>query len=163
MNVTKNHLRRIQALEFLTEEMLEKLAPHCELMACDEEHALFREGDLAELFLMLYSGKVLLEKRIAPKITATLYSIKPGQSFGVSALLEPERYQTDAICSEPSELIVIHGDTIRKLLEEDPAMGYNLMKKASMIIYRYLERRTEQFLRSLKSHPDIFDLANPDE
>lgn len=158
----KTHLKRIEALGFFTDEMLGKLLPYSEWVEFGEGKSIFKEGDTAKDFYMLLKGKVLLEQRISPHITVTVYTIKPGQSFGVSSLLEPDTYQSDAICAEPSEILVVGGEDLLRLLEEDHSMGYYLMKKINMTLYRYLQRRTDQFLRSLDTHPDIFELSQTD-
>ncbi|MFC2172259.1 Crp/Fnr family transcriptional regulator [Acidobacteriota bacterium] len=155
-------LKRIEVLEFLSDQMLEKLLPYLELVELEEGQSIFKDGDFADKFYMCLQGKVLLEERLSPKITVTIFSIKPGQAFGVSSLLEPVYYESDAICSEPSTLIAGKGEDILQLLEEDHSMGYLLMKRINMILFRYLQRRTAQFLRSLNTHPDIYELASED-
>ena len=85
--VTKESLLSIRILEDLSDEMLERLLPHIERLHFDEREAIFREGDRRERFYMLKEGKVLLEKRISSKITVSIASVKPGFSFGWSAML----------------------------------------------------------------------------
>ncbi|MCF8029107.1 MAG: cyclic nucleotide-binding domain-containing protein, partial [Desulfobacteraceae bacterium] len=85
---TKESLRSIQILEDLTDEMLDKLLPFIETHHFEERDTIFREGDRTGKFYMLKKGKVLLEKRISGKITISIASIKPGFSFGWSAMLD---------------------------------------------------------------------------
>jgi len=84
-----------------------------------------------------------------------LGSIKSGFSFGWSALLPGSKYTTHAICVEPSEVFCVPNEKFLNLLEKDHSMGYRVMQGAVSILEKRLERRTEQFLKTLRMHPDI--------
>lgn len=162
--ITKEELRRIVILGYLTDSMLEKLIPLVERVHLNEQDYLFRQGDLAENFFMLNRGKVLLEQRISDKMTVSIESIRPGYSIGWSGMmsggLEPySRYTSDAICTEPSELFAISGEELNNVLDEDHDMGYMLCRRLIRVISRRLRHRTEQFVRIIKQHPDIENLV----
>ena len=76
--ITKDELRKIVILGYLTDSMMEKLIPLVERIHLNEQDYLFRQGDLAEKFFMLNRGKVLLEQRISDKMTVSIESIRPG-------------------------------------------------------------------------------------
>jgi CRP/FNR family cyclic AMP-dependent transcriptional regulator len=161
--ITKEELRRIVILGYLTDSMLEKLIPLVERLHLNEQDYLFRQGDLAERFFMLNRGKVLLEQRISDKMTVSIESIRPGYSIGWSGIraggLEPySRYTSDAICTETSELFAINGEELNNLLDDDHDMGYMLCRRLIRVISRRLRHRTEQFVRIIKQHPDIENL-----
>jgi CRP-like cAMP-binding protein len=162
--ISKEELRRIVILGYLTDSMLEKLIPLVERVHLNEQDYLFRQGDLAENFFMLNRGKVLLEQRISDKMTVSIESIRPGYSIGWSGMmsggLEPySRYTSDAICTEPSELFAISGEELNNVLDEDHDMGYMLCRRLIRVISRRLRHRTEQFVRIIKQHPDIENLV----
>ena len=162
--ISKEELRRIVILGYLTDSMLEKLIPLVERIHLNEQDYLFRQGDLAENFFMLNRGKVLLEQRISDKMTVSIESIRPGYSIGWSGMmsggLEPySRYTSDAICTEPSELFAISGEELNNVLDEDHDMGYMLCRRLIRVISRRLRHRTEQFVRIIKQHPDIENLV----
>lgn len=161
--ITKDELRRIVILGYLTDSMLEKLIPIVERRHVDDQEIIFRQGDSAEKFYMLGHGKILLEHRISDKMTVSIESVRPGYSFGWSGLMvggiEPySRYTSDAIAAEPSELFVLKGDDLNNLLEADEHMGYLIYQRLTRVIARRLRHRTEQFVRIIKQHPDIDNL-----
>ena len=102
--ITKEDLKQIVMLTYLTDSMLDNLAQIIDLLKFDRDEILFRENDPAERFYMMRSGNVLLEQRISEQVTACIGSIKPGFSFGWSAMTEDGLYTSDAVCVEPSEI-----------------------------------------------------------
>jgi CRP/FNR family cyclic AMP-dependent transcriptional regulator len=161
--ITKDELRRVVILGYLTDSMLEKLIPIVERAHVDERQYVFRQGDSAEKFFMLSHGKVLLEQRISEKMTVSIESVRPGYSFGWSGMMtggiEPySRFTSDAISTEASELFVLKGEDLNNLLDNDHHMGYLICQRLTRVIARRLRHRTEQFVRIIKQHPDIDNL-----
>lgn len=148
-------LKKIYLLGRLTDPMLEKVRPILEIQRFEDRQVIFREGDTAKDFYMLLSGKVLLEVQASEAMMIALGSIKPGYSFGWSALLPGSSYTAYAISAESSEVIVTPGKEFLRLLNEDHTMGYLVMEGVVRILKRRLERRTDQFLKTLRQHPDI--------
>jgi CRP-like cAMP-binding protein len=152
--ITKDGLRSIRIMENLTDEMLDLLIPCIDLRQYEARDVIFREGDRSEYFYMIKSGKVLLEKRISSKITVSIASIKPGLSFGWSALLS-DPLRLDAVCSESSTIYTLDAKESMKLTEDNPKMGYLIYRNLIRIVQRRLDLRTEQFVRMISRHPDI--------
>jgi len=152
--ITKDGLRSIRIMENLTDEMLDLLIPCIDLRQYEARDVIFREGDRSEYFYMIKSGKVLLEKRISSKITVSIASIKPGLSFGWSALLS-DPLRLDAVCSEASTIYTLDAKESMKLTEDNPKMGYLIYRNLIRIVQRRLDLRTEQFVRMISRHPDI--------
>lgn len=153
--VSKEELRGIYILENLTDEMLEKIQPLIEPLQFKEREVVFEEGERAENFFFLKRGKILLEVEISEMIIISLGSIKSGYSFGWSALLSAPSYTSYAVCTEPCEVLAIHGQKFLNLLHEDHTMGLRVMEFAAKILKNRLERRTAQFLKVMSKHPDI--------
>ena len=153
--VSFEDLKKIYLLENLSDDMLEKLRPICELRSYDDRTVIFREGQPADCFYMLLKGKVLLEVEASETIMISLGSIKPGYSFGWSALIPGSRYTALAMCVEQTEVVTVQGDQFLRLMDDDHSMGYQILEGVMRILKRRLERRTSQFLKTLREHPDI--------
>ncbi len=163
--ITNNDLRQMVIFGRLTDAMLDRLLPMIEVQRFNEGDHIFKEGDTAETFFLLKSGKVLLEQRLSDKMTVSIDAIKPGYSFGWSAMLGGgielySRYTSDAICVEPCTVYMIIGDDIREQMQNDHTMGYFLTRRLNQVIKQRLMHRTEQFVRIIKQHPDIDNLIN---
>ena len=157
--VTINELKQIVMLTYLTDQMLEKLAEIVDVLKFDKDDVIFRENQSAERFYMLRSGSILLEQLIATDVTACVGSIKPGYSFGWSAMVEEASfYTTDAICVEYSDVFSFRRDKARKLFESDPDMGFRFYQRLLVIIKKRLDYRSVQFRQAITNHPDMQEL-----
>ena len=156
--VTREDLKQIVMLTYLTDPMLDNLAQIVDILKFDRDEILFRENEPAERFYMMVSGNVLLEQRISEKVTACIGSIKPGFSFGWSAMVEDGRYTVDAVCVEPSEIYCFKRDKIQRLIMQDSEMGLRIYQRLLVIIKKRLDYRTEQFRQAIKNHPELQNL-----
>ena len=153
--VTKDDLKQIVMLTYLTDPMLDRLAQIVDVLKFDKDEFIFRINEPAKRFYMLTYGKVLLEQRISDKVTAIVGSIKPGYSFGWSAMIEGGVYSADAISDEPSEVFSFKREKINNLFRQDPEMGFIIHKRLLVIIQKRLNYRTEQFQQAIRQHPDM--------
>ncbi len=151
-------LKSIVLLKQLSTEMLEKILPYIELTFFKKADTIFHEGNAPKDFYMLKSGKILLEKRISSKITVSLGAVKPGYSFGWSSILSKEPFTTEAVCSEACEIFTIKGDQVIELLNSDHSMAFSITQSLTRVLKDRLDRMAEQFLRSIREHPDIKSL-----
>lgn len=148
-------LKKIFLFKKLSDKNLEQILPLTKLRQFEEEEAVFKEGDKGDTLYMLKRGKVLLEVDISEMISISIASVKPGFSFGWSALIPDSFYTSHAICAEPSEVLSILGTEFLDLLRRDNTMGYYIMEGLVRIIQNRLERRTAQFVMLMSKHPDI--------
>jgi CRP/FNR family cyclic AMP-dependent transcriptional regulator len=139
----------------LEDPLLEKIRPLTQLHLFGEKAVLFEEGQDADTFYMVLNGKVLLEMAASETIKISLEAVKPGYCFGWSALMDGSSYTSYAICAEPCELITIQGVDLRKIMEEDLLLGRRIMEETLRIMMIRLRKRTEQFLKTLRQHPDM--------
>ena len=156
--VTTDDLKNIAIMTHLKDDMLDRIVSITDILQFEDQEIIFRQGDIADRFYMVKRGKVLLEQRIAEKITVSVGSIKPGFAFGWSTMIEEGIYTTDAVCAEPCEIISMRGSKIRALCEKDPYMGYLLTRRLLVILKKRYDHRTEQFITVIKHDPDMKDL-----
>jgi len=153
--ITKEDLKQIVMLTYLTDPMLDRLAQIVDVLKFDKDEFIFRANEPARRFYMLTYGKVLLEQRISDKVTAIVGSIKPGYSFGWSAMIEGGAYSADATSDEPSEVFSFKREKINKLFHQDPEMGFIIHQRLLVIIQKRLDYRNEQFQQAIRHHPDM--------
>jgi CRP-like cAMP-binding protein len=156
--LSRKDLKQIVLLGHLTDEMLDKIVPITDLLIFNEKEFVFQQGEKADRFYMLQQGKVILELTVTDKLTISVSAIKPGYSFGWSAMLEDERYTVNALCSEPSRILSLREEKLKALLEQDPSMGYIMSQRLLVIMKKRYDIRTEQFIKTITHHPDIAEL-----
>jgi len=156
--LTREDLKQIVMIAHLTEPMQDRLSQIIDVFKFDKDKILFKEGEPAERLYMLRSGSVLLEQRISDKVTACVGSVKPGFSFGWSAMVDNGVYTNEAVCIEPSEIYSFTRDKINKLFKQDPEMGFLMYQRLLELIKTRLDYRTAQFRQAIKDHPDMQNL-----
>ena len=156
--VTTEDLKKMVIMTHLKDDMLNRIISITAVLKFEDQEVIFRQGDIADHFYMVKRGKVLLEQRIAEKITVSVGSIKPGFAFGWSTMIEEGYYTTDAVCAEPCEIFSMKGNKLRALCDKDPYMGYLLTQRLLVILKKRYDHRTDQFIKVLKHNPDMKDL-----
>jgi CRP/FNR family cyclic AMP-dependent transcriptional regulator len=153
--VDKEILKKINFLKTVPEDVLEKIGNIAQLEAFDEESILFRQDQKQTLLYMLISGKVFLNSRSSSGRSLTLDEIGPGRTFGLSALMGESESTFTAVCVQNSEIITISGEQMNQLFEKDFRTGHIFMRKVVESFKRRMAMHTNQFLKSLRSHPEI--------
>ena len=138
--------------------MLDKLAQIIDVLKFEKDEIIFAENEPSDRFYMLRSGQVLLEQRISDEVTVYIAAIKPGYSFGWSAMMEGQVYTVSAVAQEPSEVYSFKSDKIRKLFDQDPEMGFRMHQRLLVILKKRLDIRTVQFKKAIMNHPDMQSL-----
>ncbi len=156
--IAEKDLKQFVMLGYLSDEMIMKLIPITEMLLFDKKEMIFKQGEKADRLYLLKKGAVLLEHRITDKITVALSSIKPNYSFGWSAMLDDDLYSSDAICADASIVYSFRADKLKKIMEEDHSLGFIISRRLLHVIKKRFDARTEQFVKTIKSHPEISTL-----
>ena len=100
---------------------------------------IFQENVRANNFYILEEGEIKLligvYREGANKATQVpVDTISKGDVFGWSSLVIPHSLTLSAICIKPSSVLVINGDELSNLMDEDHSLGYELMKGLVRVI-----------------------------
>lgn len=87
---------------------------------------LFSEGQRADRFWLIRDGRVALDINIAGRGDVVIEDLGPGSVLGWSWLFPPYRWHFGAVAAEQTLAIELDGAGVRRLCEEDPALGYEL-------------------------------------
>jgi CRP/FNR family transcriptional regulator, cyclic AMP receptor protein len=100
---------------------------------------LFREGDAADTFYVVRHGRVALELFIPNRGALTVETIEPGEVVGWSWLFPPYRWHFDGRAVESVRAIAVDGACLRGKCDDDPALGYDLMRRFSQVMLERLQ------------------------
>ncbi len=95
------------------------------------ESFLFREGEPARTFYLIREGKVALEIAAPGREAGALViqTLGEGDVVGFSWLIEPHRWEFDGRAVERVRALRMDGICLRDRCEEDPRLGYELMRR----------------------------------
>jgi CRP/FNR family cyclic AMP-dependent transcriptional regulator len=100
---------------------------------------LFREGQPAEKFFLILDGKVSLETAAPGSGAIVVQTIGGGEVAGFSWLLEPHRWEFDGRAVGTVRAIGLDGARLREECDEDPALGYELMRRFARLATRRMQ------------------------
>jgi signal transduction histidine kinase len=159
MTITVDILRQYELFDTFDDEELEEITDFCYEATYAEGAKASVEGQPAERIFIVRQGRLSLEKRLqlgrgVRTRTATVGYVGPGQTAGWSTLVSPHVYTTTAVCLEPTRLIIFDGPGLRRLMEQNPRIGYKLMSLVAALIkvrYQSATASLSQFV-SIVSH-----------
>lgn len=107
---------------------------------------LFREGERADAFYLIRSGRVALEVSAPGRGALTVQTLAGGDVAGFSWLLEPHRWEFDGRACEDVTAFAVDGACLRAQCERDPGLGYELMRRFSGLAVARLQATRLQLL-----------------
>ena len=128
-------------------------SPHVEVLAASAmlkdfapDEIIFREGDPANRFYLIESGRVKLETSKNEQKPVLLQTIGAGDVLGWSWLFPPYYWHFDARAAEATKAIFFYGTRLREQCEQDHDLGYELMKRMAGVVINRLQSTRRQFL-----------------
>ena len=133
-------LEKHELFGLLGPDDIQKLSNVSSIVAIKEGGKLYSEGVPASHLFVLLKGRVELRRRTGSGPSFVVEDLMEGSIFGVSALMGTERYLLNAECVMDSEVLKIEGKTLRRILDENPVVGYATQRRISQVFFkRYLE------------------------
>jgi CRP-like cAMP-binding protein len=139
-------LRSHPFLQDLDEKYIREIVGCASNAAFRENDIIFKEGDEAEKFYLIRTGKVALEINGREKGIVRILTIGPGQILGWSWIISPYRWHFDAHAIEDIRAIALDGECLRNKSEKDPRLGYEMLKRFSHIMEQRLTATRLQLL-----------------
>ena len=126
-------------LQGLQPEHIELLTGCASNVRFDSGQFIFREGDEANHFYIIRHGKVALEIYAPGKGPITIETLEEGDILGWSWLFPPYHWHFDARAVELTRAIALDGKCLRTKCDEDPSLGYELVKRFSHVLVDRLQ------------------------
>lgn len=101
------------------------------------------EREPADRLYILLTGRVQLHVRLSPGLEpggeAIIDEVEPGRIFGWSSLVKQRRFTASAQAMEPVTAIVIQGDELNALCDQDTHLGFVVLKQLALVIASRLD------------------------
>ena len=119
-------LRRSSLFQFLPDEPFEKLRQLLQEESYEFGDLLVRQGEPADSFYVLVSGRARVVKADQAGNEIVLATLKPGDSFGESALTESGTRTATVRCSTAVEALRLDRSDFLELAEEVPELKHHI-------------------------------------
>jgi len=105
------------------------------------DETIFKYGDFASHVYMMMKGSINLRLPASEQDVSIIISrIEKGEIFGLSPLLDSQRYTATAVCLEATEVLTIEAKPFRELLRRNYQAGFNVMSQVAHIYFlRYID------------------------
>lgn len=107
---------------------------------------LFREGEPANQFYLIESGKIALETHEPANATTLVQTLATGAVLGWSWLFPPFIWHFQARAIEPVKVIILSGAHLLVTAERNHDFGYELMKRVAQVVIQRLQTTRKQLL-----------------
>ena len=133
-------LSQVDLFAGLSERLLTSIGGLCEEISCVEGETLFRESEEAKRLYFLLEGRVALQVQLSSRLENLTVTVidSPGQGIGWSGIIPPHYYTASALCQIDCHLVAINGQELMRLLEQEPARGFVVMRRVVELISRRL-------------------------
>jgi CRP-like cAMP-binding protein len=105
-----------------------------------------REGELANRFYLIESGKVVLESGEKSGDSLIIETIGAGDLLGWSWMFPPYVWNFTARAAESTDAVFFYGTILREYCERDLSLGYELFKRMAPVMLRRLQTARQKML-----------------
>ncbi|HLJ98533.1 MAG TPA: cyclic nucleotide-binding domain-containing protein [Streptosporangiaceae bacterium] len=112
----------------------------------DEGTFMFREGEQADEFYLIRDGRLALEIHGPGRGPVVVQTLRAGDVAGFSWLIDTHRWQFDGRVIEPVRAIGVDGRCLRDKCEQDPKLGFELMRRFAGLAVDRLQATRLQLL-----------------
>jgi CRP/FNR family cyclic AMP-dependent transcriptional regulator len=132
-------LAEAPAFNGMSEEHLALIAGCAQNRTATDGEYLMREGDPADTFYVIRYGRVALETYLPERGALTIETIDDGDLLGWSWLVPPFRVDFDARAIGNVHTVAFDAACLRGKADEDPMLGYELMRRFIPVIVERLQ------------------------
>ncbi len=144
-------LRKSEVFAGLDDEQILLVSSCCRRRLYYRGETVFEDADPGDDMFLIQRGRVTVRlESIQPHYELVISSLSEGQVLGEMSLLMQRHRSATAVCAEPTEVIQIHGASLREIFNLHPRLGYTVVTNLSRILCRRLERMNRRLLNIMR-------------
>ena len=125
---------------------VERISVDAHNVAFEPGLVILSEGGPAETLYLLQHGKVALSAHAPGRGHLLVQTLGPGEVLGLSWLFPPFLWRFDAHAVEFVEALAVDGVRLRARIDEDPVLGYQVIKRIAPLVLERLQQTRVQLL-----------------
>ena len=147
MTTLAAHSMKHSLLDELEPQHLDRLLKQAEEVEFTPGQIVLREGEPANRFYLIQSGKVAVESRSGGAAPVLIETLGAGDVLGWSWLFPGFAWHFHARALETTRAIACDGAHLLVHSEEDHDFGYELMKRVAQVVIHRLQATRKQLVR----------------
>lgn len=152
MSTVQQIIKEHPFLRSFSREYVEILCDCAQEKQFEAGELIFREGDIADRFYLILSGKVVLATELPSHGHLTVQQLGPDDVLGWSWLFPPYVWHFQASTLETTRTICFNGAHLLILCERNHEFGYDLMKRLAQVLIQRLQATQKQLANLQSSH-----------
>jgi CRP-like cAMP-binding protein len=130
-----NVLQAIPLFHELSEEQFNTIAEISHIVEISKDDTLFSEGDKEDYLYIVLEGRIAIEISSPTRGRLRIYTAEPMDIVGWSSVTPVVRQRTASTRAVlDSRLVALDAQTLRKLGDEDPELGYIIMRRIANVV-----------------------------
>ena len=158
--ITANDLAKYKMFRGLSDEKKTLITEISGMRSYRKDDYIYESGDAATHLFIVDQGSVGMRKFESADNVGISFEIRSsGELFGAASFMLPQKYTLTAVCLEDCRILAMDAQRFKVLCEEDPEIGFWLMKKLTRIYFnRYRDASKNlygvvQTLKAMTSFP----------
>ncbi|MEJ2189169.1 MAG: cyclic nucleotide-binding domain-containing protein [Acidobacteriota bacterium] len=129
-----------EVFQFLRPEQINAISSAAEELSLKSGDVVFERGEPAEGFVVVLEGQVALRLPRPEGVNLLINEVTVGGIFGSCVCFQINTYTLSATCSTDARILKIEASTLKKLMDDDPLMGYAIQTLVSRVYFkRYID------------------------
>lgn len=120
----------------LRSEQIAKISDASEEISYTAGDIVYLQGDKADYFFILLEGQVALHLKEKGGVNLLIDESTAGEVFGSCICFHIDAYTLTARCTGDSRVLKIRADVLKKVFEEDLALGYSVQSFISQTYFK---------------------------
>lgn len=146
--VTPESLAGLEFFRGLRAKHMAEIARYSKRCHFETGDTLSRQGELANCFYVLTSGRVVIEFSSGGQ-RVSVEEVGAGDAVGFSWLFDPQNVHFTTRALEPVDAIFFYGTLVREDCEIDHELGYELTRRMSQVMLKRLEAIAQLLAQTL--------------
>jgi CRP-like cAMP-binding protein len=117
----------------------------------EKGQTIFGEGEMANRFYLIESGKVILESGDGLGKPVPIETIGAGDLLGWSWMFPPYVWRFTARAAEATAAIFFYGTILREYCERDHSLGFELFKRMAPVMIKRMQNAREKLVLITKA------------
>jgi CRP-like cAMP-binding protein len=140
-------LSDIEILKGLNEIELRRIGEISEEKHYRSGEVIFSEKSKGDELFIVKKGKVQIELQVKGKTDkATVHYVEAGDTFGELALVDEGSRSATTRAAEETDVLVLARSRLFELFEQEPRIGYMLMRNIATLVARRLRKTNLQLI-----------------